>query len=90
MKEAKVIDPSRQEDRARIWFGATITLADEDGSERVLTLVGEDEAAAEAGKISWYSPFARAMRGAAVGEVRAVALPGGAKDYEVIAIDYRD
>jgi transcription elongation factor GreB len=88
MKEAKVTDPARQDDRDRVWFGATVTLADEDGAEWVLTLVGEDEAEAEAGMISWYSPIARAVRGAAVGDVRAVALPGGTKDYEVIAIRY--
>lgn len=88
MKEAKVTDPARQSDRMRVWFGATVTLADEGGNERVLTLVGEDEAEAEAGKISWYSPIARAVRGAAVGDVRAVALPGGSRDYEVIAIRY--
>lgn len=88
MKEAKVADPARQGDRTRIWFGATVTLADEDGSERMLTLVGEDEAEAEAGRISWYSPVARAVRGAAVGDVRAVALPGGSRHYEVIAIRY--
>ena len=90
MKEAKVTDPAHQPDRARIWFGATVTLADQDDNERILTLVGEDEAEAEAGMISWYSPIARAMRGAAVGDVRAVVLPGGAKDYEVIAIRYPD
>lgn len=88
MKAAKVVDPAAQPDRARIWFGATVTLADEDDNERVVTLVGEDEADAGAGRISWHSPMARAMRGAAVGDVRKVALPAGDKDYEVIAIAY--
>ena len=88
MKEAKVTDPAAQPDRSRIWFGATVTLADEDDNERVLTLVGEDEADAGAGRVSWSSPLARAVRGAAVGDVRRVVLPGGEKDYEVIAIAY--
>ena len=88
MKEAKVTDPAAQPDRSRIWFGATVTLADEEDNERVLTLVGEDEADAGAGRISWYSPIARAVRGAAVGDVRRVALPGGDKEYEVVAIAY--
>ena len=60
-----------------------MTLADEDDNERIVTLVGEDEADAGAGRISWYSPLARAVRGAAVGDLRRVALPGGEKDYEV-------
>ena len=88
MKEAKVTDPSRQPDKARAWFGATVTLADEDDNERVVTLVGEDEADAGAGLISFYSPIARAVRGAAVGDLRSVNLPGGAKEYEVMAISY--
>lgn len=88
MKEAKVTDPSRQPDKARAWFGATVTLADEDDNERVVTLVGEDEADAGAGLVSFYSPIARAVRGAAVGDLRSVTLPGGAKEYEVMAISY--
>ena len=88
MKEAKVTDPARQPDKARAWFGATIILADEDDVERVVTLVGEDEADAGAGLINFYSPLARAVCGAAVGDLRSVNLPGGAKDYEVVAISY--
>lgn len=88
MKETKVTDPAQQPDKGRVWFGATVTLADEDDNERVLTLVGEDEADASAGRVSWHAPIARAVRGAAVGDVRRVALPTGAKDYEVIAISY--
>jgi transcription elongation factor GreB len=88
MKHAKVTNPAEQPDKSRAWFGATVTLADEDANERVLTLVGEDEADASAGRISWYSPIARAVRGAAIGDTRRVALPGGERDYEVLAISY--
>jgi transcription elongation factor GreB len=88
MANAKVTDPAHQPDRSRVWFGATVTLADEDDVERVVTLVGEDEADASAGAISWYSPMARAIRGAAIGDLRRVALPLGEREYEVIAIRY--
>lgn len=88
MAKAKVTDPATQTDRSRAWFGATLTLVDEDDRERVLTLVGEDEADAGAGRISWNSPIARAMRGASVGDLRRVALPSGEREYEVAAIDY--
>jgi transcription elongation factor GreB len=88
MKAVKVIDPARQADRDRAWFGATVTIADEDDNRRVLTLVGEDEADAGAGRISWRSPLARALRGAAIGDVRRVDLPAGAKEYELTAIAY--
>ena len=88
MAAAKVTDPAAQQDRARIWFGATLTLVDEDDKEREITLVGEDEAEAGEGRISWKSPLARAVRGAAVGDVRRVILPSGEKEYEVLAIRY--
>jgi len=90
MASAKVTDPARQGDRSRAWFGATVTLADEEDRVRVVTLVGEDEADASAGRISFYSPLARAVRGAAVGDVRRVALPSGEREYEVVAIAYPD
>lgn len=88
MKAAKVVDPARQEDKSRIWFGAVVTVADEDDRERILTLVGDDETDAAVGRVGWNSPFARALRGAAVGDVRRVALPAGEREYEVIAISY--
>ncbi len=47
-----------------------------------------DEADASAGRISFYSPLAAALRGAAVGDLRRVKLPGGDKEIEVIAIAY--
>jgi len=90
MKEAKVTDPSTQPDKSRIWFGATVTVVDEDDVQRVLTLVGEDEADATEGKVSWQSPIARAIRGALVGDLRRVVLPSGEREYEVLAIDYPD
>ena len=88
MKAAKVIDPAAQQDRSRVWFGATVTIADEDDNERILTLVGDDEADAGAGRVGWNAPLARALRGAAVGDLRRVALPAGEREYEVIAITY--
>ena len=88
MKAAKVIDPAAQEDRSRVWFGACVTVADEDDAHRTLTLVGDDETDAGNGRIGWNSPFARALRGAGVGDVRRVDLPAGEREYEVMAIRY--
>jgi transcription elongation factor GreB len=88
MKAAQVVDPAAQPDRGRVHFGATVTIVDEQDRERVLTLVGEDETDSSAGRISWRSPLAWALRGAAVGDSRKVELPGGACEYEVLAIAY--
>jgi transcription elongation factor GreB len=88
MKAAKVVDPAAAQDRDRAWFGATVTIADEDDNQRVLTLVGDDETDAGAGRVGWNAPIARALRGATVGDLRRVMLPAGEKEYEVIAVAY--
>ena len=88
MKVLRVIDPAAQEDRTRAWFGATITIADEQDNQRTLTLVGDDEQDATSGKIGWSAPMARAFRGAALGDLRRVVLPGGEKEWELVGIVY--
>ena len=88
MAAASVLDPARQQDQGRVFFGATVTLADEEDVERVVTLVGEDEADAGSGRISWNSPIARAIRGAAIGDLRKVTLPSGEKELEIVSIRY--
>jgi len=90
MKQAKVVDPASQEQRDTVRFGATVELADEVDDRRLLTLVGEDEADASLGRISWAAPIARALVGAKVGDERIVRLPAGEKSYEIIAIRYPD
>ncbi len=88
MKAARVIDPTRQPDQTRVLFGATVELADEDDTRMTLTLVGDDEQDATARRIGWSAPIARALRGAKVGDLRKAMLPGGEKEWEVIAISY--
>ena len=88
MTAAKVVDPAAAQDRTRVFFGATVEIADEDDARRTLTLVGDDEAEAEQAWIAWNAPIARALRGAAVGDVRHVTLPIGERAVEVIAIRY--
>lgn len=88
MKKLRVVDPASQADRDRVWFGATVRLADEDDKELTVTIVGDDEQDAGARRIGWSAPLARALRGAAVGDLRRVILPGGEKEWEVLSIDY--
>ncbi len=88
MKALRVVDPAAQIDRSRVFFGATVTIADEDDSEQKVTLVGDDEQDAGAGRIGWNSPLAKALRGASVGDLRTVRLPSGTREWEVLAIAY--
>ncbi len=88
MAAARVIDPASQTERSRVLFGCTVDIADEEDNQRTLTLVGDDEQDAGQARIGWSAPIARALRGAKVGDVRAVRLPGGEKQWEILAIQW--
>jgi transcription elongation factor GreB len=88
MKAVRVVDPSQQRDGSRVFFGARVELADEYDERKVVTIVGDDEQDAGAGRIGWSSPLARALRGAGIGDLRTVRLPTGEKEWEVVTIDY--
>ena len=88
MKALRVVDPAAQEERAKVFFGARVELADEDDNRITVSIVGDDEQDAGAGHIGWNAPLARALRGAAVGDLRMVRLPSGEKEWEVMSIEY--
>ena len=90
MKQSKVVDPATQPTRDQVRFGATVELTDEDDQRRTVTIVGDDEANASAGRIGWSAPIARSLIGTRVGDERVVRLPSGEKSYEVIEIRYPD
>ncbi|MGH8172497.1 MAG: GreA/GreB family elongation factor [Rhodanobacteraceae bacterium] len=74
--------------RDRVAFGASVDVADADGVEATWRIVGEDEADAEHGWVSWVSPLAQALLGAAVGEEVIWHRPIGDTRIEVLAIRY--
>ena len=88
MKAAKVIDPAEQPSRDQVRFGATVELTDEDDKRRTVTIVGDDESDASAGRIGWSAPVARALIGAKIGDERVVRLPSGERSYEILSIRY--
>jgi transcription elongation factor GreB len=88
MKALRVVDPAAQVDRSRVFFGAHVTIADEDDNHQTVQLVGDDEQDAGAGRIGWNAPLARALRGASVGDLRVVTLPSGTREWEVLSIAY--
>ena len=68
-------------------FGATVELLDlESDAKRKVTIVGEDEANADKGLISYLSPLARALIGKRKDDVVAVNLPSGVREYEVSSV----
>jgi transcription elongation factor GreB len=88
IKAARVIDPTAQTDRSKVYFGATVTMADDQDRERTITIVGDDEIDPNNGRVGWNSPLARAVRGSKLGDLRRVALPSGEVEYEVTGISY--
>jgi len=88
MKACRVVDPSLQPNKARVFFGAQVELADEDDERMTVQIVGDDEQDASDGRVGWSSPIAKAIKGASVGDSRVVRLPGGLKEWEVMAVSY--
>jgi transcription elongation factor GreA len=88
LARAEVIDVSKLSGDT-IRFGATVTLVDEDSSERrVWQIVGEPEADAADGKISVTSPIARALIGKTKGISVDVDAPGGTKTYKIMKVEW--
>jgi transcription elongation factor GreB len=88
LESAEVVDPAKQPDPDRIYFGATVTYEDQHGDEKTVRIVGIDEARIEENKISWISPVARALMRASEGDVVTLRTPDGDVNIEVIEIKY--
>ncbi len=85
---AEVADPALHHGSDQIFFGATVTYADEDGAERTVTIKGIDEADNLAGEVSWISPIARALLKAREGDEVTLVTPMGPQRIEVISVIY--
>ena len=91
LDRAEVVDPeARRDDEAgsRVFFGATVTVADAHGAERTVSIVGVDEIDAERGYISWISPMARALLKAREGDSVTLKTPGGVEELDVLSVRY--
>jgi transcription elongation factor GreB len=88
IESAEVVDPARQQHLEQVFFGATVTYADDDGAERTIQIVGVDEADLARGQVSWVSPIARALMKAREGDTVEVRTPTGAQSLEVLEIRY--
>ncbi len=85
---AEVTDPSVHHGSDQVFFGATVTYADESGRERTITILGIDEADSAQAQVSWISPIARALLKAREGDVVKLVTPLGAEEIEVVAVRY--
>ncbi|MEW4466762.1 transcription elongation factor GreA [Parasphingorhabdus sp. JC815] len=87
LSRAQVIDPATLSGDKAV-FGATLTLLDEDDKPVKYQLVGQAEADAKAGKISYNSPIGRAFIGRSVGDEIEVTVPSGDKYYLLEKIEF--
>ncbi len=83
-----VVDPVTQQGLEQVFFGATVTVGEEDGSEHIYQIVGLDEADPAAGRISWVSPLARALVKARGGDVVRLQSPSGLREIDVLEVRY--
>jgi transcription elongation factor GreB len=88
LAHAEVVDPAAQTQRDRVFFGATVTFANERDETLSVTIVGVDEASMAEGKISIASPMALALLRASRGDEVTVRTPRGPERIEVLEIHY--
>lgn len=85
---AEVVDPSLHYGNDQIFFGATVTYADDEGVERTVRIMGIDESDSAAGDVSWISPIARTLLRARVGDLLKLVTPERVCEIEVVEVQY--
>ena len=89
LANSQVIDIEKIEPSDKVIFGTTITVINlESDKSNKYNIVGEDEADANLGKISYASPLAKQMIGKYEGDIIKVETPGGLTEYEIMKVEY--
>lgn len=88
MEIAEIANPAVHHGNDQIFFGATVTYADEAGHERTVTITGIDEANSAKGEVSWISPIARTLLKARTGDLLKLIMPGKVEEIEVLSVSY--
>jgi transcription elongation factor GreA len=86
LTRAMVIDPTTLSGK-KVVFGATVTLVDEEDKKVKYQLVGQVEADARDGRISYNSPLGRALIGREVGDEVEVSTPSGDRYYKIAKVE---
>ncbi len=86
--DAAVVVDNAGKEHERVYFGATVTVADEDGAQQTVSIVGVDESDPGRGRVSWISPIATALLKGEVGDVVTLKTPRGSEELEIIDIRY--
>ncbi|MDZ4202753.1 MAG: transcription elongation factor GreB [Gallionella sp.] len=89
LESAEVVDPALRGECGQVFFGATVTVCDDQGCENTYSIVGVDEADVGRGLISWVSPLARALFKLREGEAASLRTPVGVQELEIVSVVYR-
>jgi transcription elongation factor GreA len=89
LSQCQVIDVTTIPHTGKVFFGATVLIANLDSGDEVrYQIVGDDEADIKLSKISVNSPIARALIGKEEGDIACVATPGGEIEYEIVEVKH--
>lgn len=89
LSTSQVIDIKNIEPSDKVIFGTTVTVSNTEQKKSVTyKIVGEDEADATKGKISFASPLAKQLIGKFEGDLLKVETPGGSVEYEIEKVNY--
>ena len=90
IEDSKIIDPLAQENKDKVFFGATVEYENLDTNQiNKIQIVGVPEVDPKDNKISWLSPISKAILGKQVGEIVSYESPSGQKEIEIMSIIYR-
>jgi len=89
LDSAVVVDNAGKK-HERVYFGATVTVADGNGAEQTVSIVGVDELDPARGRVSWISPIATALLKGSVGDVVTLRTPRGTEEIEIVDIRYEE
>lgn len=88
MEAAEIVDPATREDCDQVFFGATVSVLDNNGESHLFRIVGVDETDSGKGHISWISPMAKALLKSRAGDMVLVRSPAGNQEWEVEEVRY--
>jgi transcription elongation factor GreB len=91
LESYEVVDPATRPRTDRVFFGATVTVEDEDGKEATYQIVGGDELddSLGPGRISYEAPLGRALLGKREGEVITVRRPAGEAELTIVKVHWK-
>ncbi len=91
LENYEVVDPKARQKTERAFFGATVTVEDEEGSETTVQIVGGDELseALGPGRVSYEAPLGKALLGKQEGDTVRVQRPAGEIELTVVKVEWK-